>query len=362
MRIPGLHILDKYILKKFLTTFFFAIVILAVIACVIDYSQKVDSFVRNKAPVSAVAFYFLNFIPHITALLFPLFIFVSTIFFTSKMAYKTEVIASLAAGVSFQRFLRPYIVGSVLLGIFSLLVNHFVVPKANKNINVFYQNYINDKRVSSDNNVHLRLSPELYIYVENYNYRENSGRRFTMEKVKGTLLLEKIMAESISYDSTKKEWTLTNVKIRTNNGLIETFTKKDKEVRKIAFTPKDLDVDGTLRETMTTPELITFIEQEKLRGRESVNIFLIERYKRTAQPVAGIILTLIGACIASRKVRGGSGLHLAIGILGCAIYMLLLQFTQTFSLNAGLNPFIAVWIPNAIFAFVAVYFLRKQIK
>src|SRR5690606_33547087 len=133
-------------------------------------------------------------------------------------------------------------------------------------------------------------------------------------------------------------------------------------IRKIAFTPKDLDIDGALRETMTTPELLDFIKQERQRGRESVNIFLIERYKRTAQPVAGIILTIIGACIASRKIRGGSGLHLAIGILGCAIYMLLLQFTQTFSVNAGLSPFIAVWIPNVLYGVLAFYFFGKQIK
>lgn len=309
-----------------------------------------------------VAIYFLNFIPHITALLFPLFIFISTIFFTSKMAYRTEVIAALAAGVSFQRFLRPYIIGAVLLGLFSLLINHFVVPRANKRINIFYQHYINEKRVSSEHNVHLRLNPELYVYIENYNFRENSGRRFTMEKVKGTLLEEKILAERASYDSLKQEWTLHHVIIRTNKGLQETLTQRDTLIRKIAFTPKDLSIDGALRETMTTPELIDFIRQERLRGRESVNIFLIERYKRSAQPVAGVILTIIGVCIASRKVRGGGGLHLAIGILGCAIYMLLLQLTQTFSLNAGLNPAIAVWIPNFIFGIIALYFFNRQIK
>ena len=357
-----MKLLDKYILKKFLTTFFFAIIILAVIACVIDYSQKVDYFVRNKAPLLEITIYFLNFIPHITALLFPLFIFIATIFFTSKMAYRTEVIATLAAGVSFQRFLRPYLIGAVLLGLFSLLINHFVVPRANKRINLFYQNYINEKLVSSENNVHLRLNPQLYVYIENYNFRENSGRRFAMERVNGTILEEKITAERASYDSLKKEWTLYKAYIRKNNGLQESLQQQDTLIRKIAFTPKDLSIDGALRETMTTPELISFIKQERLRGRESVNIFLIERYKRTAQPVAGIILTIIGACIASRKVRGGSGLHLAIGILGCAIYMLLLQLTQTFSLNAGLNPAVAVWIPNFIFGVFALYLFNRQIK
>ncbi len=349
-------------LKKFLSTFFFAILILAVIACVIDYSQKVDYFVRNKAPNGEVAFYFLNFVPHITALLFPLFIFISTIFFTSKMAYKTEVIATLAAGVSFQRFLRPYVIGSILLGCISLLANHWIVPVANKNINIFHQKYIWDKKVSSDNNVHLRLSPDLYVYIENYNYRENFGRRFAMERVDGTLLKEKTTADRASYDSLKKEWTLTGVTVRTNDGIKESLTQQKELKKKIPFTPADLDLDGNLRETMTTPELIRFIEREKQRGRESVNVFLIERYKRSAQPFAGFILTLIGVCIASRKVRGGSGLHLAIGIVGSALYMLLFQFVQTFSTNAGLNPLFAVWIPNIIFGILAIYLLLKQLR
>lgn len=355
-------ILDGYILKKFLSTFFFAIMILAVIACVIDYSQKVDDFVKNKAPALDIAFYFLNFIPHITALLFPLFIFIATIFFTSKMAYRTEIVAMLASGISFNRFLRPYWIGSILLGILALLANHWVVPMANKNINTFHVKYIWSKRIASSTHLHLRLSPELYIYFENYNFLENSGRRFTAETVEGTLLKEKIMAEKASYDSLTKVWTLQNVRVRKNDGLKETLIKKDSIQKRYAFTPKDLDPDEAIRETMTTPQLVAFTQQEKARGRENVNFYDIERHKRTAQPFAGVVLTLIGVCIASRKVRGGSGLHLAVGIVISAVYMLFLQFTQTFSTNAGLDPFLAVWIPNVFFTLVALFLYRKQVR
>ncbi|WP_157976988.1 LptF/LptG family permease [Taibaiella helva] len=355
-------ILDLFILKKFLSTFFFAILILAVIACVIDYSQKIDYFVENKAPTGEVIFYFVNFVPHITALLFPLFIFIATIFFTSKMAYKTEVIATLAAGVSFQRFLRPYVIGSFLLGIVSLLANHWVVPEANKNITEFHIKYIWPKKVATDNNVHLRLNAHTYVYIEGYNFNDGYGRRLSVETVDGTVLKEKIMADRAYYDSAKKEWRLTNVQVRTNNGLKETLVVQPELRRKFPFSPQDLDDDDRNKEALTTPELIRYIERERQRGRESVNFYLIELHKRTAQPFAGFILTIIGACIASRKVRGGSGFHLAMGIVMSALYMLFMQFSQTFSTNAGLNPLIAMWIPNVIFGIVAIYLFSRQIK
>lgn len=354
--------LDAYILKKFLTTFFFAIMILAVIACVIDYSQKVDDLVLNKAPLGATIYYFINFIPHIIALLFPLFIFIATIFFTSKMAYRSEIIATLASGVSFQRFLYPYVVGSVILGGISLVSNHWIVPLANQNINDFHVKYIWSKKLSTDANIHLRLSPKLYVFVENYSYSTNSGQKFTAETVDGILLKEKLMAERITYDSVKKEWKLTNVWIRTNDGIKETLTRKPELIKKYAFTPADLDNDDRNKEAMTTPELIKFSNKELQRGRENVNSFLFELHRRTTESVAGFILTIIAACISSRRIRGGSGLHLALGIVLSAFYLMFMQFSKTFSINSSLSPFIAAWIPNIIFSGVAVYLFRKQVK
>lgn len=336
--------------------------ILAVIACVIDYSQKVDDLVKNHAPWSQTLFYFLNFIPHITALLFPLFIFISTIFFTSKMAYRSEIIATLAAGISFKRFLRPYVVGAVLLGIVSLFANHWVVPMANQNINDFKSKYIWSQEHVSSANLHLRLSKHLYIYLHNYDYMGNKGNWFSAETIDGTLLKEKVMARTASYDSTTKVWTLKDVTIRQNDGLKEQLHHYPVWTHRYAFAPKDLDVDADIKETMTTPQLIRYTNLQIARGREDVNYFLLERYKRSAQPISGFILTIIGVCIAARKVRGGSGLHLAIGIVLSALYMLLLQFANTFSTNAGLNPLLAVWLPNFIFGAVAIYFYRKQLK
>lgn len=354
--------LDWYIVKKFVATFFFAIMILAIIACVIDYSEKVEDFVAHKAPALAILNYFKNFIPHISALLFPLFIFIATIFFTSKLAYKSEIIAMLATGMSFQRFLRPYVIGAAFLCTISLIANHWTVPAANKERLAFEDIYIHSKAISSEQNVHLRLSKDLYVYVMSYDYTVNTGYHFTAETIDSTNLKQKIYAERISYDSLKKEWKLTQARIRINNGLNEKLILKSDTVMKFPFKPMDLEEDEAVKDALTTPELNKYIAREKLRGRETLNFFYIEKHRRTAQPFAGFILTMIGVCIASRKVRGGSGLHLAMGIVISALYIMAMQFTTTFSTKAGLNPLLAVWIPNMIFGVVAIFLYRRQVK
>jgi lipopolysaccharide export system permease protein len=353
--------IDWYIIKKFWGSFVFIIMIMAIIASVIDYTEKVKHFVSKKVPTLEILGYFQNFIPHIIALLFALFIFIATIYFTSKLAYKSEIIAILASGASFNRFLRPYFIGGWVICLIFMGLNHWVVPNSNKKRLAFERKYIHNKITYSDRNVHLRLSPNLYVYVQNYDYTTNSGFRFTSEVIDGLLLKERITADRISYDSAKKVWHLFNVVKRTNDGLNETLEQIPELEQTYAFVPKDLYEDEDVKETLTTPELNAFIAQEELRGRESLNMYYIEKYRRTAQPVAGFILCIIGVCIASKKVRGGSGLHLAIGILVSAIYMLMLQFSNTFSMKADLNPFIAVWIPNVIFSIVALVMYKKQV-
>lgn len=354
--------LDWYIIRKFLGVFVYAILILAVISCVIDYSEKVDDFVEKKAPLQAIMNYYKDFVPHITALLFPLFIFISTIFFTSKLAYKSEIIAILASGTSFNRFLRPYFIGGAFLCTISLIANHWIIPKANKERIAFEDRYIHNPTFVSDRNVHLRLSKNLYVYLQSYDYVANVGYRFTAENIDGTVLKEKLMAETVSYDSVKKIWHLKAVSIRTNDGLKENLRFLTDADMHYAFAPKDLKQDEAIKEALTTPQLNDYIAKEKLRGHENLNFYLVEKHRRTAQPFAGLILTIIGTCIASRKIRGGSGLHLALGILLSATYIMLLQLSTTFSTKANLNPFIAVWIPNLIFGVVALMLYRKQIK
>lgn len=354
--------LDWYILKKFLGTFFYAILILAVITGVIDYSEKVDDFVKRQAPGVAIMGYYSNFIPYMVAFLFPLFIFIATIFFTSKLALKTEIIAILAAGVSYPRFLRAYWVGAAFLSGICLVANHLVIPAANKKRLAFEDRYIRENPYSVDRNVHLRLSPEKYIYLQSYDFTTATGYRFTEERIVGTELKEKLMAERVTYDSLKKEWTLYNIIIRRNNDLKEELVFAPEQKKKYPFTPSDLENDNDVMTAMTTPVLNKVIAREKLRGRENLNQYYVEKYRRTAQPFAGIILTIIGVTIASKKVRGGSGLHLALGIMISAAYIMAIQFTATFSTKAGMNPLLAVWMPNIIFGFIAMLMYRRQVQ
>ena len=234
----GLKQLDVYIIKKFVSTFLFAIMILAVISCVIDYSEKVDSIVAKKTPVLVVMNYYKNFVPHITALLFPLFLFIATIFFTSKIAYKSEIIAILSAGVSFQRFLRPYLIGGGFLCLVSLVANHWWIPIANKQRIDFEDKYINDNnfRYFADN-MHFGLSKGDYVYLQNFSNGNNTGNHFTEEKIDGILLKEKLMADHVYYDTLKKEWHLYNVAIPTNHSTKETLKKMPEMVVKYAFAP-----------------------------------------------------------------------------------------------------------------------------
>lgn len=354
--------LDWYIIRKFWGTFFYAILIMAVISCVIDYSEKMDDFVNKKVPLGIIANYYKNFIPYIITLLFPLFIFIATIFFTSKMAYRSEVIAMLASGISYQRFLLPYVIGGGALSLLSFFTNHWIVPAANRDRLNFESGYMQYKYSASKRNIHLRVTKELYIYIERFEFEDNSGVEFTAEKIDGTLLKEKLFADRIEYDSSKKEWKLYNARIRTNDGLKESLTFKTEMSVNYPFKPKDLEEDDAIKEALTTPELNKYIAKEKLRGSENLNFFLIEKYRRTAQPFAAFILTIIGVCISSRRIRGGSGLHLALGIVISAGYIMALQFTNTFSTKAGLNPLIAVWIPNILFGSFAFYLYRRQVK
>jgi lipopolysaccharide export system permease protein len=355
-------ILDAYVLRKLLTTFVFSICIIALIACVIDYAEKVDDFVKNKPTTFDLIVYYVSFIPHITALLFPLFIFISTIFFTSKMAFRTEIIAILAAGVSFTRFLRPYVVGGFILVIVSLVANHFVVPFANHKIHEFYVKFIWNNPYEASRDVHIRLSPNEYIYVQNFDYTQRQMMRFTLEYIEDNKVTYKLSANKGTYDTLTKIWFLDKVQKRTLNGKFETLEYIDKDTIRLALTPEDILNDDRKNESLTTPHLLKAIDKQKERGLGTVDAYLFELHKRTSQPFAGLILCIIGGCLASKKVRGGSGFHLAIGIGGCAIYMLFMQFSRTFTVNAGFNPFLSVWIPNIIFGTVAYIMYRQKIK
>jgi lipopolysaccharide export system permease protein len=357
--------IDWFILWKFLGTFFYAIMILTVIAVVIDITEKIDNFIDHHLSVSfIISHYYIDFIPYIVALLFPLFIFIAVIFFTSKMAYRLEVMAILSSGVSFWRFLRPYWVGGILLAGVLGVANQTIVPMANRARNKFEDRYVNNSRQKNDivSNIHMRIDSVTYVSIDNFYINTNYASGFTLEKIRGQRLLSKLETSSLSWDSTHQSWRTGRAVLHVLDGNNVRVSSLSDTTLKLSVAPKDLLFNTDAQESMTTAELNRYIDRQQLRGAGGLNYLFVEKYRRVASAFAVIILTFIGAIISSRKVRGGSGLHLALGIVISAAYILFMQFSTTFSVKGNLSPLLSVWIPNFIFAGIAVVLYRRAPK
>jgi lipopolysaccharide export system permease protein len=327
-----------------------------VIAVVFDYSEKAEDFLHGKVTLSQIIFvYYLNFIPYYCSILSPLIVFVSVIFFTAKMASDTEIVAILSSGVSFLRLMYPYFITSVFLALFIFLLNGFIIPPANKIRNEFENKYFNGDEVSNDRNIHFKVDVNDYIYLEYFNKLEKTGYKFTLEKYKNQDLKSKLVASTIHWDSLKRQWKVQDYTQKKIEGLSESMTHGTQLFLKMDLTPKDFEKSGNFKETMNMIELDRFIKRENRRGAGGIETYEFERYKRYALPFATFILTLIGVSLSSKKVRGGVGLHLGIGI-GCSFaYIVLIQFSNVFATQGGVPPPIAAWIPNMLFGMVGIY-------
>lgn len=360
--------LDLYILKKFFTTFFFIIFLLTVIACVIDISEKTDDFVKSGLSAKEIFFkYYIGFIPHIAALLFPLFVFIAVIFFTSKMAGKSEVIAILASGTSFRRMLRPYWVGGVLLAILLWYANQYVIPRANEIRTTFEAVYVNGNStynplVAKSSNIYRKIDSFTYAGMHYYDTVQKTGGPFFMSRIVNNKQTYNLRAESFKWDTSVRKWVLTNVLERYIYDTDEKAWISDRKEMNFDFKPFDLSRDDYAKDKLTTGELDRFIRLEEMRGSEGLNTLKVERYRRDATPVSIIILTLMGVCISARKVRGGSGVHLAIGFALAATYIIFDKFSTVFSTKGDFHPMLAAWVPNIVFTFVAYYIYRKAPK
>lgn len=356
--------LDIYIIKKFLGTFFFSIALIISISIVFDFSENVDEFIEKSAPTKAIIFdYYLNFIPYFANLFSPLFIFISVIFFTSKMASNTEIISILASGVSFKRLLRPYLISAILLSLISFYLNNFLIPKSNEKRLEFRYKYIKSAFKNKDKNIHLQLDSNSYAYMGSYSVPTNVGVKFTLEQFDENQRLKyKLLGDYIKWDTTKQLWNIQNYYERKIDGLTETIKQglsKDTvlNMHPTEFTRRNEDI-----EMLDYYQLNEQIKAEKFKGSKKVVFFEIEKHKRIAFPFATIILTFIGVAIASRKVRGGIGLHIGLGLGLSFAFILFMKVTQTFATNGGLDPMIAMWIPNVIFGILAAYLLVKAPK
>ncbi len=351
--------LDKYIIKKFLGTFFLSLALIIVIAVVFDISEKIDDFLERHAPLSAIVFqYYLNFIPYFANLFAPLFVFISVIFFTAKMAANTEIVAILNSGVSFKRMLLPYFISAATIAIISFYFNGWVIPHSNNTRLAFENVYIRNPVEFKDRNIHRQISPGVFIYMESYNTNENMGFRFSMEKIQDGKRTYFLNSDRITWDSTLSKWRIDNYYIRTINGFHEHLTSGLFIDTTLSFYPSDFKRRLTIVEAMDTPALNRFIEDEKLQGSASIPIYLIEKYRRGAVPVAIFILTLMGVSLSSRKTRGGIGVQLGIGITLSFTYILFMQISNTFATSGSVPPLLAVWIPNIIFSVIALFLLK----
>jgi lipopolysaccharide export system permease protein len=360
--------IDWYILKKFLTTFFFAIFLFAIIAIVVDVSEKTDDFVKSQLGTrEIITSYYFGFIPHIIALLFPLFVFIAVIFFTSKMAGRSEIIAILASGTTYGRWLRPYWIGGSILAIMLWFANQYVVPRANQVRGNFEAKYIDanssyNALLNTSSNIYLRVDSFTYAGIYGYDTLTKRGGPVFLYRIENDKVVQNTRADVISWDTAAKKWKLESVIDRKVQPLKEQVTMEMTRMMNFNFKPYDLSRDKYTKDKLTSPELDRFIRLEELRGSEGLNDLKVERYRRDATCVTVLLLTLIGAVVAGRKVRGGSGVHLAVGFMTAALFIITDRFSTIFSTKGHLPPLIAAWIPNLIFVFVVVYLYRKAPK
>ncbi len=355
--------LDIYIIRKFLGTFVYAITLIILIVIIFDLSEKIDDFIENQAPLRAILFsYYLNFVPYFINLFSPLFTFIAVIFFTSRLAFNSEIIAILSSGISFRRMLLPYLLSAILLSLVSIYLSNSLIPRANENRLAFEYTYVKSPETFGGRNIHMQVRPGIFVYLESFNERTQTAYRFSIEKIADGKLFYKLLADLARYDENESLWIIENYNIREIDGLDENLRFGYRLDTLLPFTPYDFIQNLKDMETMNFRELNAFIANEKLKGSEAVSFYEVEKHRRIAFPFATLVLTFIGVALSSRKVRGGIGLHLGAGIALSFSFILFMQVTTTFATKGNLHPMLSVWIPNLLFGLLGVYLLRTAPK
>ena len=358
-----LKTLDRYIIRKFLGTFFFMIVLIMMVAVVFDISEKTSDFAEMSATTGEIVRdYYLNFIVYYGNLFSGLFIFIAVLLFTSRLAHRTEVIAMLSSGVSFPRILWPYFVAATMLAGLSLYVNHMLLPAANKVRLAFEEKYIRATFFVEDRNLHREIAPGSIAYCEHYGAKEKTLYTFGLEQWNNDELVRTLRADRAVYDSVTGAWHLFDWSSRRITAEHESISRGHQMDTVIPLKPTDMGQRWETAMAMSTGELDDYIAAKRAQGDDKVASYLIEKHQRTSYPFAVYVFTLIGVGIASRKVRGGTGLHLAAGFALALIYIFAMKLTTVGATNAGLDPLIAVWIPNVVFALVGVWIYSRAPK
>lgn len=365
-RKPLLGRLDRYIMLKFISTYIFLLAIIIIIAVIFDYNENIDKLTQSHASGMKIAQYYCNFVPYFLNLFSPLFVFIAVIFFTSKLADKSEIIAMKSTGMSFRRLLRPYMVTAALIASCTFLLGAYVIPKSNVERVNFRNKYIKKRTdITSIDNIQMQVDTGVVAYITHFDNTTKSGYGFSLDKFVEKKLVSHLTAQTIQYDTLSDHrfsWTLRMYDIRTMKGMREVLEHGEKIDTTILMEPKDFFYVVNQQETLTVPQLREFIERQKMRGAQNMSIFEIEYYKRFATPFAAFILTLIGVCLSSQKRKGGMGISLGAGLALSFAYILFQTVSSSFATNAGMEPWIAVWLPNFIFAFIALGLYIKTPK
>ena len=344
------------------------IIIITAIVVVVDISEKADDFARSKLSFWEIVMqYYIGFIPHIDALLFPLFVFISVIFFTSKMAERSETIAILSIGVSFRRFLFPYWLGSFFLAIMLWFGYQYGLPRANAIWGNFLTRYVDSNGGQINNpvskeNIYFRVDTNSYAGLRSYDTVSKQGYNFFIDRFSKNEMVYNLRADNITWDTVSRKWKLSRTVEHFFNGDKETILRKPTMLINYNFKPQDLSSNDYFKDRLTTPELKAYIEKEKMRGSEIVNTLVLERYNRDAIPASVIILTIIAAVLSSRRIRGGSGFHLGIGVIISVLYILSSRFSVVFAEKGNFPPILAAWTPNIIFGALAFYLYQRAPK
>jgi lipopolysaccharide export system permease protein len=345
-----MKILDKLIIKDFLKTYFFVVLMLILVVLVLDFTEKNDAFIRNQVPAQEILLYMMNYGLYLNNLLTPITVFISVIFITSKMAGRTEIVAILSSGVSFMRMLIPFLASAAMIGLASFFLNGWLLPVATQSVTEFKVRYLEDAKFYNEQNIHIKVAPNTYAYISRYYTSGNTGYNFTLEQIEEGNLLAKLSADRIVWDTAINSWSLKNWRLRVLEEDGEAYSVGESLDTLLSITPDDFDLPPNHHETLKLPELnrqITILED---RGADNVNFYKIEKYVRYMSPFAAIILTFIGVIVSSKKSRGGSGFQIALGFFLAFIYIIFFLLSRTFAEAGTQFPVLAVWLPNIAFA------------
>ncbi len=352
-----LKLLDRYIIGKFLGTYIFAIVLILAITIMLDINEKLDSFL--KAPLKETVFdYFLNFLPYFANQFSPLFTFIAVIFFTSKLADNSEIIAMLSAGMSYRRLLVPYMLSAAVIASATFVLSAYIIPPANVKRIAYQNTYVKNKAANYGSNIQLMVSPGVVAYMNRYDNTAKTGYRFSLETFKDKKLVSRLTAQTIHYD-TLYNWVVRDYMIRDLKGTREVITRGTRLDTVIPIEPKDFLIAKNDQEMLTSPALTEYIRHQKERGVANIKSFEIEYHRRYAITAAAFILTVIGMALSSKKVKGGMGINIGIGLVLSFSYILFMTVTSAFAVSGYTSPMVAMWIPNVIYAIIAVLLYRK---